>query len=85
MLSIYINIFFFNVLDTNTELSSFIVIKTAAKPLVGDCQVNPTSGIAGKTLFTITCSQFHDDYGDDDLVYYYYERYENDRDDGIYE
>lgn len=69
-------------LDTNSELSRSIVVKTAARPLAGECQVNPTSGVAGKTLFTITCSQFRDDYGDDDLVYYYYERYENDRDDG---
>lgn len=69
------------VIDTNTELSNSIVIKTASKPIAGECHVNPTSGIAGKTFFTIMCSQFRDEYGDNNLVYYYYERYENAQDD----
>jgi hypothetical protein len=67
------------VLDLNSEIENSIIIRTAAKPIAGECQVNPTSGIAGKTLFCITCSKFHDIYGDDILSYYYYERYENDQ------
>jgi len=41
--------------------------------MIGKCHVNPTVGIAWTTLFNITCPQLRDD----DLSYYYYERYEN--------
>jgi len=72
--------YFFGELDSNSELKNSIIIRTAAKPAAGVCHVSPRSGIAGMTLFTITCSQFRDVYGDDALLYYYYERYENDLD-----
>lgn len=68
-----------SVLDSNSELESSIVIRTAASPVAGECHANPTSGIAGQTLFSITCSQFRDVYGDNALSYYFYERYEHDQ------
>lgn len=70
----------FFILDTNSEAKNYIVIRTAAKPKAGECHANPTSGISGKTLFSIKCSNFRDIYGENNLVYYYYERYENDQD-----
>jgi len=77
MLSL-VYIFFIN-LDSNLKLENTILIRTAAKPIAGECNVNPNSGIAGKTLFTIKCSKFQDIY-DDALLYYYYERYKNHKD-----
>lgn len=74
-----IYLFFWMVrVDSSYELESSIVIKTAAKPKAGECHANPNSGIAGMTLFTITCSKFQDVYGDNSLLYMYYEQYEND-------
>lgn len=67
-------------LDTNSELESSIFIQTAAEPIAGECHVNPSSGIAGATLFSLTCSNFQDVYGVHSLFYYYYERYESDQD-----
>jgi len=63
-------------LDSNLKLEKNLLIRTAAQPIAGQCDVNPNLGIAGKTLFTIKCSTFKDAY-DDVLLYYYYERYEN--------
>lgn len=67
-------------LDSASKLENSVIVRTAAKPVAGECHVNPKSGIAGTTLFTVTCSEFHDVYGDEALSYYYYERYESDQD-----
>lgn len=70
---------YFFVLDSNTDQENFIVIRTAAQPRPGECKLNPSSGIAGKTSFNLTCSRFRDNI-DNNLFYYYYEYYENDKD-----
>jgi len=60
-------------LDSVSKQENFIVIRTAAESTMGKCHVNPILGIAWTTLFNITCPQLQNE----DLSYYYYERYEN--------
>lgn len=58
---------------------SYLVIRTIPQQIAGECHVHPDSGIAGITLFTITCSDFQNAYYDNNLKYYLYEEYEIDQ------
>lgn len=66
-------------IDSKFKLQSFLTVGTAAEPTAGECHIFPSSGIAGITLFTVTCSHFHDPYGENALFYDCYERYEGDQ------
>lgn len=65
---------FIFILDSVSDQESSIIIRTEAKPISGNCQLIPASGMAGKTLFNLTCSKYLDS---DVLSYYYYEWYKN--------
>jgi len=66
--------YFIFILDSISDQESSTIIRTEAKPISGNCQLIPASGMAGKTLFNLTCSKYLDN---DVLSYYYYEWYEN--------
>lgn len=60
----------------NSDLTSYVVIRTIPQQIAGKCDIYPDSGIAGITLFTITCSDFQNMFNDNNLMYYLYEQYE---------
>lgn len=66
-------------LDPNSNLTSNIVITTITEQIAGQCHIHPGSGIAGITLFTIICTDFQNEYNDNNLTYYLYEQYKIDQ------
>ncbi|XP_050063461.1 uncharacterized protein LOC126552720 isoform X6 [Aphis gossypii] len=70
----YNKVYTFKVKDSISDQESSTIIRTEAKPISGNCQLIPASGMAGKTLFNLTCSKY---LNNDVLSYYYYEWYEN--------
>lgn len=59
------------ILDPKLSLESNMSITTLSKPTVGNCTVKPTSGIAGITLFSITCVNFgNEDSSENNFEYY---------------
>lgn len=54
-----------------------ITVTTISKPKVGSCTILPKSGIAGQTLFTISCTNFNDD-NNTENIFEYYQKNKND-------
>lgn len=52
-------------------------IMTIPRPNVGSCRIQPKSGIAGETLFTILCIGF----GNKNKIENIFEYYQNDKND----
>lgn len=55
-----------------------ITIKTVTKPKIGNCAIQPLSGLAGETLFTISCINLRDE-NNMENVYEYYQKNKNDK------
>lgn len=55
-------------------MNSQIIITTITKPTIRECKINPDSGIAGDTLFTIFCT----DATNEKNIFEYYQTNKND-------
>lgn len=58
-------------LDSKYHLIQKITVTTVPKPIVGSCTIQPQSGVAGQTLFTISCLNFNNDNNTENMFEYY--------------
>lgn len=66
------------VLDLEHNLKDNKTISTVREPEIEGCTIQPESGLAGETLFTISCDYLKDAYNMD-IVFEYYQKNKNDK------
>lgn len=51
---------------------------TIPKPKIGNCEIQPQTGVAGKTLFTISCINFRNE-NSNEIQFEFYQKDKNDK------